>query len=538
MSLSIVPAALYVAYRLASAGRAGGWPWLKARAAWFLGFAALTVPMLLIVFACQLWSMWRGYSTPRPLAEFERYGAPAWSYLTPTLLHRLGRWLIPFHPYKRFGWGIIEQASYLGVVTLALVAYAAAFRVRFEHRGFWWALLAALVVLSLGAHIEVGGVRIPLPALWLKKYVVAFKLIRVPARFNLFVAVAAAIIAAAGLRHLLGRLPGRSSRALLCLALAVVVVADLSLPALTAKVPALPPCYRAIAERNPRARLLEIPQWSGAGSSFYSVCQYWQTQHRLRTNASTSGHSNRIYDNLLTWNSPFAAQAMAAPDYLQATHGLVYDIAFNVDFMDYAWLYVNTHGFDYIVLHQWPGAMVDLSNPVHVDTLKRLFESAKIYEDASNVVYDCSRLPAPRKPAILTAEGWRLAWDGRPMRVVERVGQLIVFNPDAGRELRLAIDAKSLHRKRTLRLKAGDRVLATWEIRSNEFAIYSTAPLHLPAGRIMLTVEADGASRPKRPGEAATEVDSRPYSFKIQGLMAVQEPGPEALTRRDGGVQR
>ena len=186
---AIFPASLYVAWRAAGRGRAGFAPWLKARTGWFAAFAALTAPLMVLLFSNQIWALTHGFAMTRPESEFWMLRAPLWGFLVPTPSHALSR-LLPFDTNVQADFGSVP--SYLGMVTIALILYAAIFRVRFDRRAYWWGLFALLLILSLGAHAKVGGLDVSLPAYWLKKYFVGFRMIRVPARFNLFASVAAA----------------------------------------------------------------------------------------------------------------------------------------------------------------------------------------------------------------------------------------------------------------------------------------------------------------------------------------------------------
>ena len=76
-------------------------------------------------------------------------------------------------------------------------------------------------MLSMGAYLEVGSARVPMPALWLWKNVVVFRLIRAPSRFNLLVAVVAAVIAAGALRDILGRIPHTNGKRVAVVAVAL-----------------------------------------------------------------------------------------------------------------------------------------------------------------------------------------------------------------------------------------------------------------------------------------------------------------------------
>jgi hypothetical protein len=211
MVFAIFPAVLYVVWQVSCGGLTGAGAWFRQRSGWLLGFVGLILPGLLVLFSSQLWAVSNGYSLVRPRYEFDLFGAPVWSYLSPTKWHRLGAWL-PFDPYEALGGSAGERTSYLGVVTLVLIAYAAIRRVRFSGAGYLWSALALVVVLSFGSHWHVGGWTISLPSDWLWHGFPVYRMTRVPARFNLFAAVLAGVVAAAGLRHLLARVPHRGLR--------------------------------------------------------------------------------------------------------------------------------------------------------------------------------------------------------------------------------------------------------------------------------------------------------------------------------------
>ena len=65
-----------------------------------------------------------------------------WTYAVPTATHRLAG-LVAFDVYAAAGLGTdnVERPSYLGVVTLALVYYAAVRRVSCPNVRFWWLIL-------------------------------------------------------------------------------------------------------------------------------------------------------------------------------------------------------------------------------------------------------------------------------------------------------------------------------------------------------------------------------------------------------------
>jgi hypothetical protein len=520
---AIVPALLYVLWRGAQAARRREWDWFSARAGWLTAFAVLAVPALLLVFGNQLWSLSQGYSAPRPKSEFDRYGTALWTYVLPSPIHRLST-LLPFNPYQAtdWEWSVGERVSYLGTVTLGLVHYAAVRKVRFARAGFCWALFGLLVLLSCGASWQLWSWQVSLPADWLKRYVFAFSPIRVPARFNLFAAVAAAVLAAAGLRDLLHRLPNRWTRATVFSALAAAAVFDLSTIQFEGiDIPRIPSSYAWIKARDPKATILELPHYASGGAFLYSVTSYWQTHHRITTNAGYSGQGNLVLDNLMTWQSPFQAEYLANPDFLKASYPATFGVTTNCDFDDYAWLFLKTYKFRYLVLHRWGGANPDF--PIHTERLEARLRRAQVYEDHHTIVYDPELLPRPAHPALLCTDGWRLGWHEKKLKVCGRVAHMMVYNPDPKVDLRLGIEAKSLRQERIVRLKSGDRELARLTINPLGFQILQSIPFRLPAGTHELTLECDGEVRDLAPQEYAVEWDKQPYSLYVGGICLMTE---------------
>jgi hypothetical protein len=539
MVLAIPPAAWYVGWRMVGAGRRGAWPWLRARAGWLAAFALAAAPLLAALFAGQFWAMAHGHSMARERSQFDLNAAPLWSYLAPTEVHALGQ-LLPFDVYREAGHGprAIETVSYLGVVALLLIHHAAVSRAKFPRAGYWWGALGLLVVLSMGSAVHVGSHAVELPGAWLWRYVPVFRLTRNPARFNLLAAVVAAVVAAAGLRQWLGRLRGPAWRAAAVAGLSVVAVADLGVRSFEgAEVPAMPACYRALAARGPRAALLEIPMaCSGAPWTLNASCGYWQSIHRLRTNAGYSGHDNEAFDNLAYGNSPFAAPRLADPGYLTDPERMDIDVARQVRFDDYAWLYVKALGFDAIVLHQWPGSVPEV--PVRLERVKARLRPALVAEDAATAVYDPARLPLPTRPVVLRTDGWFHGppWRGRYAPAVARVGHLAAYNPEAGRDLTLTLEAEAFRRPRAVRVVASGRELARWTIRAGALASYTSPAFRLPAGLQELTIESDGEERPVRGREAIAEGQWRPYSLRVAGVGLM--PAAVAATIARGEVRR
>ena len=514
--LSIFPLSLSVAWQVVREGRAGAWPWLRDRLSWFVAFVAVVLPSVALLFSGQLWAAWQGFTVTRGSHEF--YGAPLLGYLVPTPPHLLAPLLPKLYESMRLGSGssfydaagmIGSVTSYLGLVTMALIVYAGLSRVTFRRSGFCWLALGLVVVLSIGGTIQVLGHEVPLPGLFLRKYFFAFKLIRVPARFNLLAAVFAAVVAAAGLAHLLARIPRMAPRAIVFASLAGLAAFDLAwVPFGNVEVPAVPPCYAEIHRRDPSAVILEAPQFNAGPFQLSAINTYWQSYHRGTTSAGHTAFRNDRCDDLLTETSPFHALRLADPNYLSDPEAETFDVVRDVPFRDYAWLYLTVHRFHSVVLHQKPGIFPELPLHSQLGRIKAGLIEAKVSEDDATAVFERSRLRPPIHPVALCTEGWsgRTIHLGRFACAVAREGRLSVYNPGPDSDLRLAVEMTAIGKPRTVRVMAGDREIATWTVKAGAYQTFVTPPFRLPAGLQELTLASDPegrpSSRPPVPGDS------------------------------------
>jgi hypothetical protein len=540
--LAVVPPALYALWHLCRNGRVGVRPWLRTRGLPLLAFVALVLPFLGLFFFNQFWSRWHGYALARPRDEFFHNGAPWWGCFVPNALHRLGR-LLPADCYRQAGLSHIETCSYLGVVTLLLLAYALLSRAPLRRpqtpddggaaagwcggAGYWWALFVVLLLLSLGAGpIVLGKSRLWLPGAFLYKHVFFVRMMRVPARFNMLLAVCAALLAAAGLRRLLDRCPGRTARGSVLGVLTVAALADLAIvPYPVAALPEMPACYALLRQRRPEATFLEVPQYPTSGGVLNGACTYWQGLHHGRTTAGCSGFDNIPCLNEMFYPSPFTWQKLVKPGYLLDPGDFAdADLVPHTGFLDTAWLYLAHHRLDYVIIHRDAALLPE--PPAALGRLQALLQGAQIFADERTVVYESARLPRPQQPALLAAAGWGLRCRGwyldrhfmdRPVGLLSPCGRLAVYNPDSERPLTFHLEGVALHVPRTVRLLAGERELARWRVAADDLHSYASPPFTLPAGMSELVLESDGAERPAGLEEGYPG-DRTPYSLRVAAV--------------------
>ncbi len=506
--LATFPAAAYAVWHWVQSGLGSAWAWLRVRAPWFATFAGLALAGSMVLLASQLWCIRHGIQISRFRREFEMYSAPWWSYIAPSQLHLLGR-LLPLDPYRGmilWGSNVVESCSYLGLVTTALLGYAAACQVRFRRASYWWLALGLLLVLSGGVAWKFGPVRVPLPGHWLWDYVFRDLMIRCPARFNLLAAVVAAVLASAGMRHLLARFRSRAARGVACGVLGIIALVDLSIIPFgygAAMLPRLPACYGFIKGQDPKAAIVDVPQSYDDLVQLNAVCNYWQSLHGCPTTAGYSGVPNVWYNEYVLGPSPFAYKRLANPGYLARPQA---DPFVPVNFRDYVWLYLTFHRIRYVVVHTeawyldlYQRGLLEIGV---LDRLRSQLECAKVFEDERAAVYDRERLEPPKRPVILALAGWgpltdRPPFVGHCISSIGTTGRLAVYNPDPDKELTFTLEAMTGPERWPALLRKGDEVLARWDILTSGLRTYTSPPIRLE-GVQELVLERDGEGRPSQ----------------------------------------
>ena len=501
--LAVPTAILYVVWQGWGAARRGGLsPWLRRVVPWFSGFAATAMAGAALLLFPQLWASIQGFAAPRSRGQFDLLKTPPWAYLTPTVLHPLGRRLLPWTPYESNGLVVAESGAYLGVVTIGLLGYAAASRAGGRASRFWWAALALLVVLASGSNWTIGRVRVPLPCEWLWRIAPPFRFIRSPARFNLLAAVVAAVLASMGLKHLLDRFGSRGARFAIAAILGLIAVADLRIVPFAfggAAIPEMPGAYALLRDRAPGAAIVEVPQFASSGSSLSAEATYWQSRHALKTTAGYSGQSNAPFDALMVEASPFRFEDLADPRFLDHPESIRIGLVEGVDYLDYARLYLAAHELPYIVLFPRPEDVPEA--PVHLEAFRRLLRGAAVFEDRRTVVYDRDRLGTPGRPVVLPTTGWDNAsiLRGRNGRAARPEAALALFNPGPVAAVRLKFEAIAYMSPRDVWLVHRGATVARWTVRPGAFQRFETPPLPLDGfGEFVLHSGPRTSARPGR----------------------------------------
>jgi len=165
---------------------------------------------------------------------------PLWSYVIPVSGHRLAGFL-PFNAYWEAGiWDhVLDIYSYLGLLTILLIHRSWTRRAEMRRPGFFWGVFGLMVLVSLGDHVWLGRVEVPLPARWLWTWSPILRRCGPPAWFHLDAVLFAAVIAGSGARHFLNGWSRRGTRLAAAAGLCLLMVLDLALlPFPTVRAPA------------------------------------------------------------------------------------------------------------------------------------------------------------------------------------------------------------------------------------------------------------------------------------------------------------
>ncbi len=522
MVLAAIPATLFAIWKLAEAARSSGFrTWLRPRLAWSAAFVGLALPGLLLLFANQLWGVAHGFSIARGRAEFNSFGTPLWSYAAPTVLHAASA-LLPFNPYDVCGYGssVVERGSYLGIVTLLLLHSAITRRVRFEGSRFWWTALGLTVLLSMGAYGWVGAHHVELPAAWLWNILPPFRLIRVPARFNLIATIFAALIAAAAFKHWAESIASPRRRVALAAGLTALALVDLANVPFGEhlEVPAIPSAYAFIHAQNHDAAILEMPLFASSNSqTVAAVAGYWQSLHRLKTSTGYSGVPNRRFDDEVADASPFTLDAAhIPPETAGGVTPTAHPVVASANLAAYTWLYMMVYKYDYLVVHRWAGA-----------TVPEPLANAVVFDDGAAAVIDRRKLPTPTEPVVMPVRGWPRNF-GDPLmgnHLLAADSTLFVFSPADDAPLRIDLDAAALAARSNLTLRRNGAAIASWHLDPGTPRSYPSPTFRLPAGIHALAMSADFVAARSKTGKRL------PYAARVKSLRITAE---STLTARRG----
>ena len=230
--------------------------------------------------------------------------------------------------------------------------------------------------------------------------------------------------------------------------------------------------------------------------------------------------------------SPLSALWLGWDGYLADPNDVSFGVVRGAGFRDYAWLYTRFHGFDRVVLHEWPGASHDF--PVRLGRVKALLQHTLVWNGDGVSVYDPDRLAMPERPVLLATDGWLygILWRQWPLCPMARTARMVAYNPTPGRPLVFRLEAHAFLRARDVRLVADGKELARWTIGPEAHAVYSSSPIALPGGLSVLELICDGEDVGL--GRLAiAEGDSRPYSLRVAAVRLETAASDQVAVARD-----
>ncbi len=530
--LAIFPAVWYLVWLGFTLPRVERWPQARSLAPWLVGFGLIALLAVALLFSPQIWAALQGWPMGRSKHEFDLLGAPVWSNFVPSPRHLLGKTLIPNLFVGPLRGKLPEVSSYLGVVALGLLAWALWKRVNFPRRGYWWSVLALMIVLSWGSRQEMFGATPSLPAGWIYGVFPPFHLIRVPARFNLFAAAVAVVPMAAGLRAILHRVRWDTVRVGLLIGMTAVTLADLAMvPFPSAPIPPLPAVYADLKRDHPTATILDAPLFdSTRGQTFSALWGYWQQIHGLRTSAGYPGLTNSRFDAEIARDSVFGADRLEG-----RINAREFGMDGTLDPGDRAWLELTAHGFDYVVLRHEPSLMQIFHTawfdrfPAAIAQFGQTYSGAVVVPPNPDgswpaVALERNQLALPRNLTWMSDRGWRpvATTDGELITRYAALAsaQIEVCQPVAGHVTLILDQVEAFQRARLIRLMEGDRELARWRIEPGSRQDLRSPALDLAVGRHTWTLISDGADRPTRSADRLDDA-ATPFSFRLSGVRVV-----------------
>lgn len=242
-----------------------------------LAVAALLVLIAGAVLVYKIYLLPSASQVVRPLHWQERFKLSWANYLAPGVDHPLfGGISKAFVPVRR---NVTESTAYIGWVALALGLLG--FRLSLRDRRSWMLMVLGLggLSLTLGPYLELGALRLPMPALLLHT---AAPFVRVISRYSIIAQIAVTALAAFGAAGVLRRLSGRWKEYVLGLLLLVAAI-EYARPSGATDVAAAPEnspaIYAALASLEKGQTVFEYPATAMTGISFVDY-QYFQTIHQ------------------------------------------------------------------------------------------------------------------------------------------------------------------------------------------------------------------------------------------------------------------
>lgn len=353
---------LYLLYRCLTEAR-----YRKKRNLALLLLAALVAIILMAPFATPLildLPYITQFTEYEELVRSTSQGADALAYVVPNQTLTIGDVILNDLP-DRLTFNN-DQMEYLGLTTLLLAIYGSI--KRWKSARFWILMALLYIVLALGPRLEIGQVyypQIPMPYRLIEDWNF-IRIIAFPYRFNTFLGVPVAMLAALGVSKLVNqRAQGWKPAFLIAILGLLILVEYAMLPYPTAPV-MTPDWYTELAQEPGQFAIVDLPMDRQFRDKFYM--QYQITHGK----ALVEGHVSRVTPeaNEFLDNSPFLARLREA----NVMDPWLGDVRRQLQLLAEA-------DIRYIVLHK------QFVRPEQLDQWQEWMSFEPIYEDDELVVY-------------------------------------------------------------------------------------------------------------------------------------------------------
>jgi hypothetical protein len=221
------------------------------------------------------------------VAEPLTYQTDLLAYLLPGRRHSVwGDQLAPLR--ANLDYENVLRSPFLGYVVLALALYGTV--KRWRQAGFWLLAACLYLVLALGPELMVNGQLyrgVPMPYRFVEEWLLT-PIVRRPHRFNLFLALPVAMLAALGVAELICRRPLRNKASAVVVVLGALILFEYCpIPYRTMR-PATPDWYYQLAEEPGEFGVLDLPMHPRGYDKWYML---YQTTHKKPI---VEGHVSRI----------------------------------------------------------------------------------------------------------------------------------------------------------------------------------------------------------------------------------------------------
>jgi hypothetical protein len=254
-----------------------------------LGLAAMVAGMLMAPLAVPVVShqLTRSFPEDIVVAEPLTNQADLLAYLLPSRSHPVwGDQLAPVR--ENLDIENVLRPPFLGYAVLALALYGTV--KRWRQAGFWLLAACLYLVLALGPELMVNGQLypgVPMPYRLVGEWFLT-PIVRRPHRFNLFLALPVAMLAALGVAELICRRTLRNKASAVVAVLGALILFEYCLIPYRTMLPATPEWYYQLAEEPGEFGVLDLPMHPRGYDKWYML---YQTTHKKPI---VEGHVSRI----------------------------------------------------------------------------------------------------------------------------------------------------------------------------------------------------------------------------------------------------